>query len=71
VRIRVLATDGTTFDPVAALLDPAGTVIAEADDSEGLNPVMTLELPADGTYSVRVNGYLTSGAYTVLVEELF
>jgi len=71
VRIRVLAADGTTFDPVAALLDPSGNVIAEADDTEGLNPVMTVELPADGTYTVRVNGYLTSGAYTVLVEELF
>ena len=69
VHIQVL---GQGFDPVAALIGPDGAVIAEGDDSErDLNPRFTAELPADGTYQVRVNGYLSGGSFELIVERLF
>ncbi|MGJ3237374.1 MAG: PPC domain-containing protein [Anaerolineae bacterium] len=72
-RVQVQAVaDDAGFDPVLALIDPQGTIIAEADDSDGtLNPRTTLTLPADGTYQVRVNGYLSQGAFTTRVAILF
>jgi hypothetical protein len=72
VRVRVLAEEGSDFDPVAALIAPDGEVLIEVDDTEGdLNPRFNFELPADGTYNVRVNGYISGGPFEVLVEELF
>ncbi|MBC7814305.1 MAG: PPC domain-containing protein, partial [Burkholderiales bacterium] len=69
VRVRVNATTDTAFDPVAALLGPDGEVIAQGDDENGLNPLFTSQLPADGTYTVRVNGYgLAQGDFEVQVE---
>jgi hypothetical protein len=71
LRITVAAEYGTSFDPVVALLDSDATVIVQGDDSEGsLNPQVYVTLPADGLYTVRVNGYLTSGNYEVIVEKL-
>lgn len=72
VRIQVIAEPGSSLDPVAALLGVDGTVIAEGDDSGGdLNARFTATLPADGTYTVRVNGYLSSGAFTLTIERLY
>lgn len=72
VRIQVNAQPGSPFDPVAALIGPDGQVIAEGDDSDGtLNPSFLAEIPADGTYNVRVNGYLSSGAFELIVDALF
>jgi hypothetical protein len=72
VRVRVLAEEGSDFDPAAALIAPDGEVLIEVDDTEGdLNPRFNFELPADGTYNVRVNGYISGGPFEVLVEELF
>lgn len=72
IQIQVIALSGTAFDPVAALLAPDGSIIAQGDDSQGdLNPRFTATLPADGSYSVRVNGYLSSGAFLLLVEALY
>ena len=72
VEIQVIAQPGSNLDPVAALLDLDGTVIAEGDDSEGsLNPRFTATLPADGTYTVRVNGYLSSGDFVLTIEALY
>jgi hypothetical protein len=73
VLVRVTALPGSTLDPVAAVLGPDGSVIAEQDDREGadiLNPRFYVELPEDGTYSVRVNGYLSSGSFRVIVAIL-
>jgi hypothetical protein len=71
LRLTVVALRETPFDPVAALLDAEGQVMAEGDDSEGgLNPVIYVSIPADGTYTVRVNGYLSGGKFELLVEEL-
>lgn len=71
LRVMVTADPQNEFDGVAALLDPDAQVIAEGDDYEGsLNPVFSVTLPRDGTYNLRVNGYLTGGAYRVLIEEL-
>jgi hypothetical protein len=64
VLVRVAALPGSSLDPVAAVLGPDGSVIAEQDDREGnLNPRFYVELPEDGTYTVRVNGYLSSGPF--------
>jgi len=72
IRVQVTAAQGSGLDPVAVLIAPDGTQIAGGDDSEGdLNPRFTAELPADGTYMVRVNGYLSSGDFTLTVEQLF
>jgi len=68
IQIRVDAQADSQLDPVVALLDPNGTVIAEADDSNGtLNPVLTTTLRESGTYSIRVNGYLSSGTFDLSV----
>lgn len=72
VQIRVEAHDDSPLDPVAALLAPDGRVIAQADDSGGtLNPNFVTVLPVDGTYSVRVNGYLSGGSFDLIVSLLF
>lgn len=72
VRMQVIARPGTGLDPVAALIGPDGAVIAEGDDSStDLNPQFSATLPSDGTYQLRVNGYLSSGAFEVIVERLF
>jgi hypothetical protein len=71
IRVRVEALDAS-FDPVAALLDPEGNVIAEGDDSDGsLNPNFEALLPVDGTYTLRINGYGdVGGAVRVRIELL-
>lgn len=71
--IRTETGADSDLDLVAALLDPTGNIIVEADDSDtGLNPQFFFEVPADGTYTLRLNGYgTTSGAYQVFVEALF
>ncbi len=71
VLISVAAQDATELDPVAALLNPDGEVIAEGDDDDALNARFEAELPEDGTYVVRVNGYgTTTGAFVLSVERL-
>lgn len=71
IQVYVEATD-ETFDPVAALIAPDGAVLAEVDDSDGtLNPRFIFTLPMDGTYNVRVNGYIEGGAFRLMVDELF
>jgi hypothetical protein len=72
VGIQVIAVS-PDLDPVAALIAPDGTVIAQGDDSENsLNPIFEAVLPVTGTYILRVNGYnATSGTVEVLVEGLF
>jgi hypothetical protein len=72
LQFRVRAANNSTLDPVAALLDDTGEVIASADDSDGtLNPRFTFTIPANGTYTVRINGYLSEGEFELVVERLF
>ena len=72
VRIKVNGDLSGDFDPVAALIGPDGNVVAEADDVDGsLNPQFSVDLPASGTYQVRVNGYLSGGPFDLVVERLF
>jgi hypothetical protein len=72
VHIQAIAQPGSSLDPVAALLDADGNLIAEGDDSQGdLNPRFTATLPTDGSYRVRVNGYLSSGPFELTVEQLY
>jgi hypothetical protein len=71
VQIRVIAPPGSTLDPVAALVGPDGAELANADDTNGSpNAEMIITLPADGTYRVRVNGYLSAGAFSLTVDAL-
>ncbi len=71
VLIEVLAADDSPLDPVAALLDPEGEILAEGDDSNGtLDARFRATLPEDGTYTVRINGYLSSGAFDLFVRLL-
>ena len=54
---------------------PAGdyyvSTAANADDSNGSpNAEMVVMLPTDGTYRVRVNGYLSAGTFTLTVDAL-
>ncbi len=71
IRVRVRASPGSGLDPVAALIGPDGAVIAEGDDwGDDLNPQFTVRLPRDGTYQVRVSGYLSGGKFEVWVEAL-
>ena len=72
VEVLVRAAAGSSLDAVAALLAPDGSVLAEGDDEDAnINPRFTATLPVDGTYRVRVNGYLTSGAFTLNVNALY
>jgi hypothetical protein len=71
-RIYISVTGQTLgFDPVLAVIDPAGEEIAGADDSGGtLNPRLEFTVPATGTYQVRVNGYDNGGRYVVQVGQV-
>lgn len=72
LRLRVLA-EGGAFDPVAVLIAPDGSTLAQADDSldGSLNPDLVITLPASGTYRWRVNGYNGAGGpMEVRVERL-
>jgi hypothetical protein len=54
VNIAVLPTAGSALDGIAVLLDTNGNPIAQG-------------LPADGTYTIRVNGYLSGGSFDLEV----
>ncbi|MBE2184913.1 MAG: hypothetical protein IAE89_15900 [Anaerolineae bacterium] len=70
IRVAVISLS-PELDPVAALLDGAGNVLAGADDTIGLSPVFEALLAADGTYFVQVNGYNgTTGNVRVTVERV-
>lgn len=71
VRVRASAPPGSRLDPVAALLGPDGMVIVEVDDIPGsLDAEIIYTIPADGTYTVRVNGYLSGGPFSLTVDVL-
>ncbi|MBC6934443.1 MAG: hypothetical protein DWB42_01235 [Chloroflexi bacterium] len=71
IEVRVAAQPGSELDPVAALVAPDGTLLLEVDDFEGdLNPYFIVTLPADGTYRVRINGYLSAGIFELAVSRL-
>ncbi len=72
VLISVDAVPGSQLDPIAALIGPDGAIVAENDDSGGtLNPRINITLPVDGTYTVRVNGYLSTGEFELRVQEVY
>lgn len=71
IRVVIEATDGA-FDPVGALIAPDNMILVEVDDSNNsLNPDFTYTLPTDGTYNIRVNGYMTGGLFRLIVYELW
>ncbi|MCS7072502.1 MAG: PPC domain-containing protein, partial [Anaerolinea sp.] len=68
--IRAHVSGAPPVDPVIAVLDDAGAVIAQGDDSaSSLNPDIRFTTPRDGTYTVRVHAYNgEGGAATISVE---
>jgi hypothetical protein len=71
IHVSVFPRPGSRLDPVAVLFDATDNLIAEGDDDDGLNPSFTVTLPTNGTYTLRVNGYLTEGDFTARVKWRF
>jgi hypothetical protein len=70
-RVVIDVRGKTGIDPVAVLLAPDGSIVAEGDDyGTSLDPHFEALLPQDGTYLVRVNGYLSGGEFDVSVALL-
>lgn len=67
VTISTTLPPDVETDPILALIDPQGVVLATSDDVEGYNPVIELELPLDGLYTARLATWLP-GPYTVSVD---
>lgn len=75
IVVRVYAERfGSTLDATAALYDPGGTQLAEADDVVGRDPEIVFTVPLStgvltGTYQVRLggSGASTTGGYTTVV----
>lgn len=75
VRITTQATGGS-LDPVAALYDSDGNLLASADDAQGLEATLTVTLPADGAYAIQVARYggafgQTTGNYLISLERVY
>jgi SH3-like domain-containing protein len=70
VTIRVEAAPGEETDPRATLVDADGSVLASDDDGGGgLNAeISNYELPADGTYTVKVDVF-SEGGYLITLTE--
>jgi hypothetical protein len=72
VIVQVRARGASALDPVAALIGLDGSVIAEGDDSAGtLDAYFEATLPEDGTYQLRIHGYLTSGDFHAVVLNVY
>lgn len=71
LRVQVRPRNDSPLDAVAVLFAPDETVLAQGDDDDGLNPQFDVTLPRNGTYTLRVNGYLTAGALSAEVKWLF
>lgn len=50
------------LDTSLELLDAQGRIVAAAEDTVGLDPVVNVKLPADGAYIVRVKAVAYAGA---------
>jgi len=59
------------FDPKLTLYGPDGSQLAEVDDTNGLlNPLLNIELPDDGYYTIVVGSYTgAGGAYGLTVAD--
>lgn len=72
VIVQVRAHGASALDPVAALIGLDGSVITEGDDSAGtLDAYFEATLPEDGTYQLRIHGYLTSGDFHAVVLNVY
>lgn len=58
-------------DPYLRLRDSSGNVIAQNDDANGMNSMISFEAPTSGTYYVQAGSYLDSlsGDYTLSIRE--
>lgn len=62
-RFPVLAGDTLTAtvccsgDPMLALFDPSGSMVAYNDDWNGLMPYLSYTIPATGMWTIAVTGY--------------
>jgi hypothetical protein len=68
-EIQVYATSiYEEVDTRARLISPSGDMLAEEDDTMGVDPWITITLPVNGLYTVRIDTW-TEGAYGVIVFE--
>ncbi|HML22038.1 MAG TPA: PPC domain-containing protein [Aggregatilinea sp.] len=67
VTVSAVAGDEVNMDMFVEIVGPDGTIVAEDDDSgEGLNALIeNFELPAAGTYAIRVSSVSGPGDYTL------
>jgi SH3-like domain-containing protein len=70
VTIRVEAAPGEETDPRATLVGPDGSVLTSDDDGGGgLNAeISNYDLPADGTYTIKVDVF-NGGGYLITLTE--
>lgn len=68
-----VAISSSEFDPYMALLDEAGEIVVEVDDSAGHGLLVneTIELPAAGLYTVAVTSAFPGETGTYLLELTF
>ncbi len=74
-RIRVDTTSGD-LDPVVRVFSPDGVLLAGADDVDGLDAEVTIQLAVDGIYTVEAARYggfsgVTSGNYSLVVTRVY
>ncbi len=74
-RITARVTSGT-LDPALAIYDMSGLLLAQTDDVEGLDAILTVTLPASGDFLVRVSRFAgpfgrTAGNYSLLLEKVY
>lgn len=65
VTIASVGTDGT--DTRLKLIDPSGNVFREEDDTNGLDPQLTVTLNATGWWTIRIDAFST-GDYTLTLR---
>lgn len=75
VRITARATSGS-LDPTVALYSGTGSLLAWADDVQGLDAILTTTLPQDGEYLIRLARYgsslgQTAGNFSLLFEQVY
>ncbi|MBN1120322.1 MAG: PPC domain-containing protein [Anaerolineae bacterium] len=66
--VQIAATGSGEVDTRIRLIDPDGNLLAEEDDTVGNDPLVSITLPTNGLYTVRVDTWST-GTYSLIVTE--
>lgn len=63
----ITASASGVADTRIKIIDPNGRVVAEVDDTNGLDPQVTFNVNSNGWWTVRVDAF-TEGDYTVTIR---